>query len=851
MKKFFSLLLAIAMLAALSLPALAQEDSEGAVFTVSSAEDWLALCRLCRLDSASKDLSVTLERDISLKGFPNAELPTFAGSFDGKGHTISGLTIDHAGSVCALVRYVQEGAVIQNLKLKDFSICPESGSDCTAALAGVNDGLILNCSAEAAVTGKSRTAVLVGSNGVTGEIRDCASRGFVTGTAQTGGICGENLGRIYTARNEAAVNTTAEDAAPTADALRLGLISGPAALVDTADIGGIAGFSGGVIRGCTNVGSIGYPRSGYNVGGIAGRSNGVILECTNEAAIQGRKECAGIAGQMEPSSTLVFTEDTLQKVRKQAVSMQGSVNQALRDVSSASAAMQEGLYDLRDDLNGTVSAVDSLLKILQDEVEIEDGIAGFPSVEIRDADAVRAAANNVSRQLEKASASASAITASGGDGIRDTVGDVQVVAAQMNAIMRLLGASDTPVLGEDVSGLDVEDDGAGKVALCTNRGTVEADINAGGIVGAVARENDLDPEDDFAVEGDRSANFSFRSRAVIHRCVNEAEITIAKRSGGGIVGQLRMGKILGCENRGTIENSGSYTGGIVGRADGSIESSCSKCSVSGKDYVGGIAGFAGNLTRCVFMGALQNDGAYTGAIAGKVPEDAELAGNVFLASEDWAGVDGISYAEKAEPVSHADILEIEGISDYFEKVYVTFTARDKIIKTMTLDYGRPLKEIPPVPQEEGLVGYWEDFEAGEITRDIRVNAVYEKPVTVLEARQGQLHLLVEGRFTPGQSLTLTDGTLTIPDDGNAAHILRIRAEGNDGAEILVNGEVRKTDFTRDGSYLLASVEGNTMTVRTVPGQTGSGFSGAVIAGLAVPAAAAVLLLLKKRKKKQG
>ena len=36
----------------------------------------------------------------------------------------------------------------------------------------------------------------------------------------------------------------------------------------------------------------------------------------------------------------------------------------------------------------------------------------------------------------------------------------------------------------------------GKLEGCTNRGTVEADMNVGGIAGTMAVENTLDPEDD-------------------------------------------------------------------------------------------------------------------------------------------------------------------------------------------------------------------------------------------------------------------------------------------------------------------------------------------------------------------
>ena len=66
------------------------------------------------------------------------------------------------------------------------------------------------------------------------------------------------------------------------------------------DIGGIAGFSNGVIQSCKNVGNVGYEHMGYNVGGIVGRQSGYLDGCKNTGIVNGRKDVGGIAGQLEP-----------------------------------------------------------------------------------------------------------------------------------------------------------------------------------------------------------------------------------------------------------------------------------------------------------------------------------------------------------------------------------------------------------------------------------------------------------------------------------------------------------------------------------------------------------------------
>ena len=68
---------------------------------------------------------------------------------------------------------------------------------------------------------------------------------------------------------------------------------------------------------------------------------------------------------------------------------------------------------------------------------------------------------------------------------------------------------------------------------CKNYGPVQADLNAGGIVGAVAIESDLDPEADVSFSGDSSLNFAGELRAVILGCRNSSSVTGKKQNIGG------------------------------------------------------------------------------------------------------------------------------------------------------------------------------------------------------------------------------------------------------------------------------------------------------------------------------
>ena len=82
--------------------------------------------------------------------------------------------------------------------------------------------------------------------------------------------------------------------------LSISITESEAEIFSGEDTGGIAGYSDGVIIGCSNYGRVGYEHTGYNIGGIAGRQSGVVTSCTNIGTVYGRKDVGGIVGQMEP-----------------------------------------------------------------------------------------------------------------------------------------------------------------------------------------------------------------------------------------------------------------------------------------------------------------------------------------------------------------------------------------------------------------------------------------------------------------------------------------------------------------------------------------------------------------------
>ncbi len=296
--------------------------ASSAVIEIGSAEEWTAFAASCSSEDATRGKRVVLTANIDLSGQPDtaAPVPVFCGTFEGNGHEISGVSVTKSGAATGLFRYVEAGAVIQNLKVK-IDVFPENESRYAGGIAGRNRGTLRNCAVSGAVTSEEGTGGIVGWNEETGTVIGCRNQTVVTGNRQTGGIAGINDGRISDCSNEGKVNPN--PGGVTRDQGTELQLSGQVELKNileeekVQDTGGIAGISSGTITGSINYGSIGCSGTGYNTGGIAGRQNGVVAGCKNTGTVEGRKDVGGIVGQFEPFMTISYHQDVLEDLDSQ------------------------------------------------------------------------------------------------------------------------------------------------------------------------------------------------------------------------------------------------------------------------------------------------------------------------------------------------------------------------------------------------------------------------------------------------------------------------------------------------------------------------------------------------------
>lgn len=333
------------------------DQSDKEIVEVKTAEELLEVAAKCELDFWSQDKMIELKEDISLEGKDFEGFPVLAGCFNGNGHTISGFHIKGNGYADGFFRYITTTGIVQDLKLSG-TVESENEEECTGGVCGINAGWILDCTFIGSVEGKAETGGIVGENEGTGTVSSCFSHGTVTGYDRAGGIAGANYGAIRNCTNKAGINSDSswleeEDEAGLEwlleDVKERKLISGT-------DIGGIAGYSRGIIINSTNTGVVGYEHNGYNIGGIAGRQAGQILFCNNEGRVYGRKDVGGIVGQMEPYISVEEAESVSEAVQR----LHDLVDKFLDDAGETQDTVSEDFDRLREHSDNALDDADTI-----------------------------------------------------------------------------------------------------------------------------------------------------------------------------------------------------------------------------------------------------------------------------------------------------------------------------------------------------------------------------------------------------------------------------------------------------------------------------------------------------------
>lgn len=274
---------------------------KGIELQIDTPEDLVLFARAINKlhNEQQRDLVVTLAGDIDLTGVEwtpigNEDIP-FYGTFDGAGHTISGLHIDKTEGGCCGLFGVCAGT-IENLTVTGSITCV--AADVHSAVGGIAGlvvgGHISNCTADLTID-SNRLSLGMYAGGVVGQIKEGTIRGCRSST-RFENVLGNflYLGGVAGAAEDSRVAHCTFDGS-------IQVLGGPGYYIDAGGVvGNVQGHST-VVR-CLNRGLVdayNYDFEFAYVGGVVGHidGDGVILESVNRGSVSGGcKAVGGIAG---------------------------------------------------------------------------------------------------------------------------------------------------------------------------------------------------------------------------------------------------------------------------------------------------------------------------------------------------------------------------------------------------------------------------------------------------------------------------------------------------------------------------------------------------------------------------
>ena len=168
-------------------------ESNGS-YTVTSADGLMNIAKL--VNGGKSDINITLTADIDLTGKDWTPIGTdydnsYKGTFDGGGHTITGLTFTTNDEYAGLFGYLNRAGTVKNVVMEGVQITSNQiygGS--IGGVVGYSWGTIENCSVSGSVSGTVYVGGVVGVQ-IGGSITGCSSSATVKGTVDVGGVAGQ------------------------------------------------------------------------------------------------------------------------------------------------------------------------------------------------------------------------------------------------------------------------------------------------------------------------------------------------------------------------------------------------------------------------------------------------------------------------------------------------------------------------------------------------------------------------------------------------------------------------------------------------------------------------------------
>ena len=169
-------------------------DSNTKTYTVYNANGLMNIAEL--VNGGKSDINITIDTDIDLTGKDWTPIGTdydnsYKGTFDGGGHTITGLTFTTNDEYAGLFGWLNRAGTVKNVVMEGVQITSNQiygGS--IGGVVGYSWGTIENCSVSGSVSGTVYVGGVVGVQ-IGGSITGCSSSATVKGTVDVGGVAGQ------------------------------------------------------------------------------------------------------------------------------------------------------------------------------------------------------------------------------------------------------------------------------------------------------------------------------------------------------------------------------------------------------------------------------------------------------------------------------------------------------------------------------------------------------------------------------------------------------------------------------------------------------------------------------------
>ena len=240
-------------------------------YTVTSADGLMNVAEL--VNGGKTDINITLDKNIDLTGKDWTPIGTdydnaYTGTFDGGGHTITGLTVTTNDQYAGLFGYLGnfgKFGTVKNVVMDGIQITCNHRLGYAGGVAGYSRGTIENCSVSGSVSGTVSVGGVVGAQR-DGSITGCSSSATVKGTLNVGGVAGQTIFGATLTACYATGNVIIEID-------RTQNISG----------GGLVGFNDGIsLLSCYatgNVTSTGSSTGYVHIGGFLGNNYTTVTAC--------------------------------------------------------------------------------------------------------------------------------------------------------------------------------------------------------------------------------------------------------------------------------------------------------------------------------------------------------------------------------------------------------------------------------------------------------------------------------------------------------------------------------------------------------------------------------------------